>query len=195
MSTASTHDVTRLLRAWSGGSPQASEQLLALIYDDLRRIARDYMRRERADHTLQPTALVHEAYLRLTRGEPIEWQGRAHFFSLAARAMRRVLVNHARDRHRLKREGGEVVVSLADAGEIGQPADETGLDIIALDATLARLAATYPRQSQVVEFRFFAGMESRDIAEVLQVAEKTVLRDWQFARLWLHRELTSQQHE
>ncbi len=194
MSTASTHDVTRLLQAWSGGSPQASEQLLALIYNDLRRIAREYMRRERADHTLQPTALVHEAYLRLTRGESIEWQGRAHFFSLAARAMRRVLVNHARDRHRLKREGGEVVISLADAGEIGQPTGETGLDIIALDATLARFAATYPRQSQVVEFRFFAGMDSRDIAEVLHVSEKTVLRDWQFARLWLHRALTAATH-
>ena len=192
MSTASTHDVTRLLQALERrATPQASEQLLSLIYDDLRRIARDYMRRERADHTLQPTALVHEAYLRLTRGEPIEWQGRAHFFGLAARAMRRVLVNHARDRGRLKREGGEIVVSLADAGGIGQPAGEAGTDIVALDAALARLAVDYPRQGQVVEFRFFAGMESRDIAEVLQVSEKTVLRDWQFARHWLNRELAA----
>ena len=191
MSTASTHDVTRLLHAWSGGSPQASEQLLALLYDDLRRIAREYMRRERAAHTLQPTALVHEAYLQLTHGEAIEWQGRAHFFSLAARAMRRVLVNHARDRGRLKRAGGEVVISLDDASGIGQPAGEMGLDIVALDAALARLAVAYPRPCRVVEFRFFAGMESRDIAEVLQVSEKTVLRDWQFARLWLHRELAT----
>ena len=194
MSTASTHDVTRLLHAWSGGSPQASEQLLALLYDDLRRIARDYMSRERAGHTLQPTALVHEAYLRLTRGHAIEWQGRAHFFGLAARAMRRVLVNHARDRGRLKRQGGEIVIALADAGEIGQPAGETGVNIIAIDAALEQLAAAYPRPSRVVEFRFFAGMESRDIAEVLQVSEKTVLRDWQFAKLWLHRELATE-HE
>ncbi len=191
MSTASTHDVTRLLQNWSAGHPQASEQLLSLIYDDLRRIARGYMRRERADHTLQPTALVHEAYLRLTRGEPIDWQGRAHFFGLAARAMRRVLVNHARDRQRLKREGGEIVLSLDDAGEIGQTAGKTDVDILGLDDALERLAVDYPRQGQVVEFRFFAGMESRDIAEVLQVSEKTVLRDWQFARLWLHRELVA----
>ncbi len=189
MSTASTHDVTRLLQAWSSGAAQASEQLLPLIYDQLRRIAREYMRRERPGHTLQPTALVHEAYLRLTRGEPIEWQGRAHFYNLAARAMRRILVNHARDRQRLKRQGVQVVVSLGDVAEVPQPAEEGGVDMIALDAALNRLTETYPRQSQVVELRFFADMESRDIAEVLQVSEKTVLRDWQFAKLWLHREL------
>ena len=189
MSTASTHDVTRLLQAWSSGATQASEQLLPLIYDQLRRIAREYMRRERPGHTLQPTALVHEAYIRLTRGEPIEWQGRAHFYNLAARAMRRILVNHARDRQRLKRQGVQVMVSLGDVAEVSQPEEEGGVDMIALDAALEKLTETYPRQSQVVELRFFADMESRDIAEVLQVSEKTVLRDWQFAKLWLHREL------
>jgi RNA polymerase sigma factor (TIGR02999 family) len=189
MSTASTHDVTRLLQAWSRGATQASDQLLPLIYDQLRRIAREYMRRERPGHTLQPTALVHEAYLRLTRGEPIEWQGRAHFYNVAARAMRRILVNHARDRQRLKRQGVQVMVSLDDGAEVAQPGEEGGVDLIALDAALDRLTETYPRQSQVVELRFFADMESRDIAEVLQVSEKTVLRDWQFAKLWLHREL------
>ena len=190
MSTDSTHDVTRLLHAWSDGNPQASEQLLPLIYDQLRRIAREYMRREREGHTLQPTALVHEAYLKLTRGEPISWQGRAHFYSLAARAMRRILVNHARDRQRHKRAGVHVTVSLAEAGNLHLPQNEDGVDLVALDAALERFTESYPRPSQVVELRFFGEMETRDIAEVLQVSERTILRDWQFARLWLHRALT-----
>ena len=189
MSTDSTHDVTRLLQAWSHGSPQASAQLLPLIYDPLRRIARVYMRRERDGHTLQPTALVHEAYLKLTRGEPVSWQGRAHFYSVAARAMRRILVNHARHRQRHKRAGVHVTVSLAEADGVPLPQDGGGMDLIALDAALERLTQNYPRQSQVVELRFFGGMETGDMAEVLQVSEKTILRDWQFARLWLHRAL------
>ena len=189
MSTDSTHDVTRLLQAWGAGSPQASEQLLPLIYDQLRRIAREYMRREREGHTLQSTALVHEAYLKLTRGEPISWQGRAHFYGLAARAMRRILVNHARDRQRHKRAGVQLTVSLAAAENLHLPQDEHGVDLVALDAALERLTLAHPRPSQVVELRFFGDMETSDIAEVLQVSEKTILRDWQFARLWLHREL------
>ena len=189
MSTDSTHDVTRLLQAWGDGSPQASEQLLPLIYDQLRRIAREYMRREREGHTLQPTALVHEAYLKLTRGEAISWQGRAHFYGLAARAMRRILVNHARDRQRHKRAGVQLTVSLAEAGNLHLPQDEDGVDLVALDAALERLTLAHPRLGQVVELRFFGDMETSDIAEVLQVSEKTILRDWQFARLWLHREL------
>ena len=189
MSTDSTHEVTRLLQAWGAGSPQASEQLLPLIYNQLRRIARDYMRREREGHTLQPTALVHEAYLKLTRGEPISWQGRAHFYSLAARAMRRILVNHARDRQRHKRAGDHFTVSLAEAGNLHLPPDESDVDLVALDAALERLTQAHPRPSRVVELRFFGDMETSDIAEVLQVSEKTILRDWQFARLWLHREL------
>ncbi len=189
MSTASTHDVTRLLQSWSAGDPEASAQLLPLIYDDLRRTAREYMRRERPGHTLQPTALVHEAYLRLTRGATIEWQGRAHFYSLAARTMRRVLVNHARDRKRLKRDGIQVTISLDEAGDPSEPSTRNEVDITAIDQALERLSHVYPRQSQVVEMRFFADMQARDIADVLQVSEKTVLRDWQFARLWLHREL------
>ena len=189
MSTDSTHDVTRLLHAWRDGNPQASEQLLPLIYDQLRRIAREYMRREREGHTLQPTALVHEAYLKLTRGESVSWQGRAHFYSIAARAMRRILVNHARDRQRHKRAGVHLTVSLAEAGDVPLPQDEDGVDLVALDDALERLTQTYPRQSRVVELRFFGDMETRDIAEVLQVSEKTILRDWRFAQLWLHREL------
>ncbi len=193
MSTDSTHDVTRLLHAWTDGNPEASEQLLPLIYDQLRRIAREYMRRERDGHTLQPTALVHEAYLKLTRGEPISWQGRAHFYSLAARAMRRVLVNHARDRQRLKRAGKDFTVSLAEAAGLGPPQADGGVDVVALDAALERFDQSYPRQRQVIELRFFAGMEAREIAEVLQMSEKTVLRDWQFARLWLRRELAQKE--
>ena len=151
MSTDSTHDVTRLLHAWSDGNPLASEQLLPLIYDQLRRIAREYMRRERDGHTLQPTALVHEAYLKLTRGEPICWQGRAHFYSLAARAMRRILVNHARDRQRHKRAGVPVTFSLIEAGSLRLLQQEDGVDLVALDAALKRLTQAYPRQSQVVD--------------------------------------------
>ena len=189
MSTDSTHDVTHLLHAWAAGDPRASERLLPVIYDQLRRIARGYMRRERDGHTLQPTALVNEAYLKLTRGAPISWQGRAHFYSLAARAMRRVLVNHARARQRHKRAGVDLTVSLADAGDLHLPDDGRGMDLVALDAALERLSMDYPRQGQVVELRFFSAMETREISETLQVSEKTVLRDWQFARLWLHREL------
>ncbi len=192
MSTTATHNVTRLLKAWSDGSAQAPEQLLPLIYDQLRRTAREYMRRERGDHTLQPTALVHEAYLRLTAGETIDWQDRAHFYHLAARAMRRILVDHAVAKKRLKRGGPQERISLTQAEGLRgpEPEDET-VDIIALDSAIDRLKHTYARQSQVVELRFFGGMEMRDIAEVLQVSEKTVLRDWQFARLWLHRELVT----
>ena len=187
MSTDSTHDVTRLLQSWTDGNAQAPEELLPLIYDQLRRIAREYMRRERAGHTLQATALVNEAYLKLTRGAPISWQGRAHFYNLAARAMRRVLVNHARDRLRLKRDGVSLTVVFAQAGDIPQTEQDGGVDLVALDGALSRLAQDYPRQGQVVELRFFGDMEAREIAEVLQVSEKTVLRDWQFARLWLRR--------
>lgn len=190
MSTASTHDVTRLLQAWGEGAPQASEELLPLIYDHLRRIARDYMRRERADHTLQPTALVHEAYLRLAGGEAIPWQGRAHFYNLASRAMRRILVNHAIARQRVKRGGPQQRISLTQAEGL-LPVDKAAeeVDIIALDAALGSLTEDFPRQSRVVEMRFFGGMDTPDIAEILQVSEKTVLRDWQFARLWLRRRL------
>ena len=193
MSTDSTHEVTRLLQAWNDGHPQATEQLLSLVYDQLRRIAREYMRRERAGHTLQPTALVHEAYLRLTCGEPIDWQGRAHFYNLAARTMRRILVNHARHRQRRKRDGVQVTIPLAEAGEVPLAEEKDGVDILALDDALEQLTRTYPRQGQVVELRFFGDMEARDIAEVLQVSEKTVLRDWHFARLWLHRELAQRE--
>lgn len=190
MSTASTHDVTRLLQAWSDGSPQASEQLLPLIYDYLRGLARESMRQERGGHTLQPTALVHEAYLRLVGGAAVQYQGRAHFYSLAARAMRRILVDHARARQALRRGGGAPRVSLAEVAPVAQPEGESReLDLVALDAALSRLGRDHPRLGKVVELRFFGEMGMADIAEVLRVTERTVKRDWQFAKLWLRREL------
>ena len=190
MSTASTHDVTRLLLAWNEGDPAAAERLMPVVYEHLRGLAREYLRHERAGHTLQSTALVHEAYLRMVDGKTVSWQGRAHFYSLAARAMRRILVDHARTRQAQRRGGQQRRIPLEEAMEVVQPAEQVSeKDFVALDAALDRLAQAYARPGQVVELRFFGGMEIRDIAEVLQVTERTVMRDWQFAKLWLHREL------
>ncbi len=190
MSTASTHDVTRLLLAWNEGDPSAAEHLMPLIYEHLRHLAREYMRQERGGHTLGSTALVHEAYLRLVDARAVSWQGRAHFFSLAARAMRRILVDHARHRQTLRRGGQQQRVPLEEAEMVKAAApDERGPDLVALDAALGRFAQVHARPSQVVELRFFGGMEISDIAEVLQVNARTVDRDWQFAKAWLHREL------
>lgn len=190
MSTASTHDVTRLLLAWNEGDPAAAEHLMPLVYEHLRGLAREYMRRERGGHTLGSTALVHEAYLRLVDVRAVSWQGRAHFFSLAARAMRRILVDHARHRQTLRRGGPQQRVPLEEAEAARAAEPETNeVDLVALDAALGRFAQAHARPSQVVELRFFGGMEIRDIAEVLQVNARTVDRDWQFARAWLHREL------
>lgn len=186
MSTISTHDATRLLLAWNGGDPSAAPQLLPLVYEELRRLARGYLRQERAGHTLQPTALVHEAYLRMVDETQVTWQGRAHFLGIAARAMRRILVEHARAHHAAKRGGLAQRVPLDAADGVLQ---ESGPDLVALDGALQELARSYPRQSEVVELKFFGGLEAREMAEVLKVSEKTILRDWNFARLWLQREL------
>ena len=186
MSTASTHDVTRLLLAWRDGDTVAPSRLMPLVYDELRRLARDYLRRERGGHTLQPTALVHEAYLRLVDDAQVQWQGRAHFFGVAARAMRRILVDHARAHNAAKRGGGVEKIPLEEAGDLLAAHD---VDLVSLDGALEALAQTYPRQCEVVELRFFGGLEAREIAEVLQVSEKTILRDWNFAKLFLLREM------
>lgn len=188
--------MTRLLQSWNSGEPHASDELLTFIYDDLRRIARERLSRERDGHTLQPTALVHEAYLRLTDGAAIQWQGRAHFFNLAARAMRRILVDHARSRQANKRGGSQqrVPLDFAPEGELAQTPPRDEVDLIALDAALGKLAADHPRQSRIVELRFFGGLELPDIAGMLQVSESTVKRDWQVAKLWLHREIQSGSH-
>ena len=182
----STRRVTQLLLAWEGGSAAASEELLSVVYDELREMARGHLAHERDAHTLQPTALVHEAYLRLVDHSQINWQSRAHFYGVAARVMRRVLVDHARRQAAAKRGARPEVLPLEVAGEVPAP---DRLDFAVLDDALQSLARVGPRQSEVVELKFFGGMTTREIGEVLQVSERTVINDWEFARSWLKREL------
>jgi RNA polymerase sigma-70 factor, ECF subfamily len=184
--TRSPGAVTELLRAWGDGDEGALEQLTPLVEAELRRLARGYMRRERAGHTLQTTALVNEAFLRLTDARGVRWQDRAHFFGISARLMRRVLVDHARSRGYRKRGGGAERVTL-DEGLV--PAPEPEVDVVALDRALESLAAVDPRKSRVVELRFFGGLSVEETAEVLGVSPDTVKRDWRLARLRLLREL------
>ena len=184
----SPHDVTQILRDWSEGNEDASARLMPLVYEELRRLAREYIRRERADHTLQATALVHEAYLRMVDEKNVTWKDRAHFYGIAARLMRRILVDHARAHNAAKRGGLERKFSLDEARDLPAPGPT---DLVALDGALEDFAKTYPRKSEVVELKFFGGLEANEIAEVLQVSEKTVLRDWSFAKLWLCRELSA----
>jgi RNA polymerase sigma factor (TIGR02999 family) len=180
-------EVTQLLQGWYHGD--CAERLMPLVYDELRRLARDYLRRERGDHTLQATALVHEAYLRLVDDNAVSWQNRAHFYGVAARIMRRLLVDYARAHNAAKRGGLQQKLTLDEARVV---AHSNAPDLVALDGALQNLARVYPRKSNVVELKFFAGLEAKEIAEVLQVSEKTVLRDWSFAKLWLSRELENQ---
>ena len=177
---------TELLRAWSRGDESAREKLIPLLYGELHRLARRYMRRERADHTLQPTALVNEAYLRLIDVNRIEWRGRTHFLALAAQTMRRILVESARHRHRQKRGGGAVRESIDDIGELPKPEER---DVIALNDALNELAEFDERMSQVVELRFFGGLSVDETADVLKMSPETVMRDWKTAKAWLLREL------
>ena len=182
----STHRVTRLLAAWHQGDTAATDELMAAVYDELRRIAYGYLRQEREGHTLQPTALVHEAYLRLVDDKQVNWRSRAHFYGVAAKVMRRVLVDHARTHAAAKRGAGMEALPLEAVGEIAVPG---GVDYVALDGALQSLARIAPRQSEVVELRFFGGLTAQEVAEALQVSERTVMGDWQFARSWLKREL------
>lgn len=184
--TSSTENVTRLLSAWQAGDEEALERLLPLVYDDLRRIADRRLAGERAGHTLQATALVHEAYLRLVDHDRIQWQGRAHFLALAATTMRRILVDHARKQRAAKRGGDAVTLTLDEDLAGGR---EPEVDLVALDQALERLAAEEPRQARVVELRFFGGLTVRETAEVLDVSPATVKLDWSVARAWLFREL------
>ena len=178
--------VTGLLRAWSDGDGAALEQLIALVEAELRRLARAYMARERRGHTLQTTALVNEAFVRLVDARTVRWQDRAHFVGIAARLMRRVLVDHARSRGYQKRGGGAVRVTLTeDLAVVAKPA----VDLIALDRALERLAADDRRKARVVELRFFGGLSVEETAEVLHVSSDTVKRDWRLAKLWLLRDL------
>lgn len=181
-----TVEVTRILNNWRAGDLEAPAKLMPFVYEELRRLARNYLRRERGDHTLQATALVHEAYLRLVDDPSISWENRAHFYGIAAKLMRRILVDHARARNAEKRGGLLEKVCLDEARDL-PPAGAN--DLVALDGALQDLAKTYPRKGEVVELKFFGGLEAKEIALVLQVSEKTVLRDWQFAKLWLCREL------
>jgi RNA polymerase sigma factor (TIGR02999 family) len=178
---------TQLLRASTEGNRGAEEQLIPLVYDELRRLAGNYMRTERPDNILQPTALVHGAYLRLIAQES-NWKGRSHFLGVAAQQMRRILADHARKNRAAKRAGDKSRVSFGDALAI---AVEKPAQLVSVDAALDRLAAEYPRQARVVELRFFGGYITDDIAEILAVTPETVKGDWRFARTWLGREVQS----
>jgi len=186
MSISPNHEATEILRAWDAGDTDAPAKLIPLVYQELRRRAQDYLSQERGDHTLQATALVHEAYLRLVDQTKVGWKDRAHFCAVAARLMRQILVQHARAHGAAKRGGHVQKVYLDETRELEQ---QQPPNLVALEDALQSLARTYPRQSEVVELKFFGGLEAKDIAEVLQVSEKTVLRDWSFAKLWLCREL------
>jgi RNA polymerase sigma factor (TIGR02999 family) len=185
MKPAAAKPVTALLRAWSGGDEEARNQLLPLIYAELRRRAASQLRRERHGHTLQPTALVHEAYLRLV-GQGVAWKNRAHFFGLASEMMRRILVDHARGRNREKRAGGWTRVELDEAVAISEQRD---VDLVLLDQALAELTDLDPQHGRIVELRFFGGMTLEETAHVLGVSATTVKRDWSLARAWLYRRL------
>jgi len=182
---ASAPNVTQLLLAWQAGDHAALDKLLPAIQPELRRIARRHMAGERRGHVLQPTALVNEAYLRLA-SKDIQWQGRAHFFAVAAQVMRHVLVDYARERARAKRGGGAFRISLSDAENLATPRQA---DVVALDDALNALEKFDRRKSQVIELRFFGGLSLQETADVLQVSVGTVRRDWSLARAWLYREL------
>jgi RNA polymerase sigma-70 factor (ECF subfamily) len=184
---SSPHEVTRLLRAWSSGDEAALARLVPLVEAELHRLAGSFLRRERPGHTLQTTALVNEAYIRLIDDSAVQWQNRAHFFGIAAQLMRRILVDHARRRRKLKRGGDALRVSLAEVET--KIAHEPSADIIALDEALSSLSEFDARKSQIVELKFFGGMEEEAIAEVLKISLRTVQREWSLARAWLYNEL------
>jgi RNA polymerase sigma factor (TIGR02999 family) len=190
VSTPAPHDLTDLLRRWRSGDQGASDVLMPLVYGELRRLARGYMRRERHGHTLQTTALINEAFLRLAGQHRIEWQSRAQFFGIAAQLMRRILIDHARSRQYAKRGGpGRVVVPLDESHLF---AEERAPELLALDEALTRLAALDARKAALVELRFFGGLTVEEAAESLGVSPITATRDWSFAKAWLRRELTDE---
>jgi RNA polymerase sigma factor (TIGR02999 family) len=187
VSRESSSPVTELLVRWRGGDREALESLMPLVYDELRRLAHHYLQRERSDHTLQSTALVHEAYLRLAGQNAPQWQNRAHFFGIAARVMRQILVEYARAHGAAKRGGaGACKITLDETLELAQ---QTDIDVVALDGALDRLSELDPQQSRIVELRFFTGLTIEDTSEVMGLSPSTVKRDWTSARAWLHREI------
>jgi RNA polymerase sigma factor (TIGR02999 family) len=187
---ASSSEVTLLLRAWGEGDVQALDRLAPIVYQELHRIARGYMARERTDHTLQTTALVNEAYVRLVDARQVTWHDRAHFFAVCARAMRRILVDHARSRGYVKRGGGKLHVQFDEAFGMVWSADS---NLLELDEALDRLSALDPRKARVIEMRFFGGLSVEETAEALGISPETVMRDWKLARAWLYRELSTDQ--
>lgn len=188
MSPHASESVTQLLQAWSRGDQASLDRLLPAVYEELRRLAGRYMRHQAPEHTLQTTALVHEAYLRLIDQRRIDWASRAHFFGVAAKAMRSILIDHARRRRAAKRGGKAGRRTLGAAGEVADPG--SAVDVLALDEALTRLAERDPRKSQVVELRYFGGLTLAEVAEVLGISPATVKREWIAARAWLRRELT-----
>ena len=189
MQQDSSNPVTELLVRWRDGDPQALDSLMPLVYAELRRLAHYYLQRERSDHTLQSTALVHEAYLRLAGNNPPQWQNRAHFFGIAAHIMRQLLVEYARGRGAAKRGGSACRLTLDEALDLPL---QTGVDVVALDRALTELSAMDEQQGRIVELRFFGGLTIEDTSEVLGVSPATVKRDWIMARAWLHRAISGE---
>jgi RNA polymerase sigma factor (TIGR02999 family) len=181
-------DVTTILLAWNSGDQEALDRLMPLIYKELRRMARRYMRSESPDHTLQATALVHDVYVQLVDQKRVNWKNRAHFFGAAAQIIRRLLVDHARSRHRLKRGGGAFKVEWKEELSASQPQE---MDLLVLHDALNRLATIDPQQSRIIELRYFGGLSIEETAEALSISPATVKRDWAFARAWLYREMTA----
>jgi len=188
MADEQTHDVTNILQEWRGGDESAAERLFPIVYQELKRRARQYLNRERGNHTLQPTALVHEAYLRMVSQTSLTAENRAHFYAIVARTMRQILVDYARSHASEKRGGAAIRLSLDD---LQIPIEQRAADLLALDEALKGLAQFDERKSKIVEMRFFGGLTDEEIAEVLQISIRTVLRDWKTARLWLLRELNN----
>jgi RNA polymerase sigma factor (TIGR02999 family) len=187
MTTPSPDEVTQLLVAWGNGNQAALEQLMPLVYEELHRLARHYMRREHPGHTLQTTALVNEAYCRLVDQKRMRWQNRAHFFAISAQLMRRILVDHARSHQYAKRGGDAHTVSLDEGAVVAQ---EQAADLIALDDALRSLAGIDERKSRIVELRFFGGLNVEETAEALKLSPRTVMREWSMAKAWLYRTIS-----
>lgn len=181
------HQITQLLAEWSEGNPSALDELYPLVYEELHRLARRYMSRERKGHTLQTTALINEAYVRLVDQKNVRWANRSHFFAISAQIMRRILIDHARRHAYAKRGGGAQQVSLE---EVAMVAHDASSELVRLDEALKILAKMDPRRCHVVELRYFGGLSNEEIANVLNVSENTVTRDWNLARAWLHQQLT-----
>jgi len=186
-SVGTAGDVTEMLKGWRAGDKDALDRLIPIVYDELRRQAARYLRRERPEHTLQPAALIHEAYLRFMDLQNVDWQNRAHFYAIAARLMRQILIDHARRHWASKRGGGADVTVPLEA--VAQPSRTRNVDLVALDQALKRLAAIDEQQGRIVELRYFGGLSVEETAEVLQVSSRTVKRDWNVAKAWLRQQI------